>query len=120
GRGSVADLLGGSAADVDLLELPFGEEAEETAVGGPERTGRPLGPGQRLGGKSVEGPQPDLCLARGIRRVEGEVLAVGRDSRHVDGDNFGRRRDLEAGAPRRNRRAPDVADGQEAPGGQAG
>ena len=46
--GRVADLRGRPARDVDLLELPVGDESEEPAVGRPERTRAPSVPGERL------------------------------------------------------------------------
>src|SRR5258707_814691 len=51
---------GGTAVGFDLLELSASEEADPAAVGGPKGESGPVGAGQELVGRSVEGADPEL------------------------------------------------------------
>src|SRR5688500_17644583 len=108
----VADLLRGPARDLDLLQLPLGEETEEPAVGGPEGPRRPLRARQRLSSEGVQGADPDLRLPLRVRRVEGDVAPVGRDAGRADRDDALRDRDLETDRARFHGRAAYEAVGE--------
>ncbi len=112
-RRVVADLLRRAPGDLDLLQLPFGEESEETAVGRPERAGGSLGPRQGLSDQSAQRPHPDAGSSRGIAGVERQDLPVGRDSRRVDQRDSLGSRDLESDRTRLDRSAAHVARGEE-------
>ena len=106
GRG-VADLLRRTAGDVDLLELPVGEEAEEPAVGRPERPRWSLRFPRAAGPASAFRGRTQICVLRPVESValKARMRPSGRDLRRVERGDLRRRGDLEADDPRRLRRA---------------
>ena len=110
--GRVADLLRRAARDLDLLELPLGEESEEPAVRRPERPRGVLGAGEGLRREGVERPDPDAALAARVGRVERERPAVRREAWRVDRRDSLRVRDLEPDELRAGGRAAHEADAE--------
>ena len=75
------NVTGRTARDVDLLELPAGEERERSAVGRPKRRRAPVRADESLGFQRVKRTDPDERHSRRIASDEGHLPTVWRDSR---------------------------------------
>jgi len=66
----VADRLRGTAGDLRLFQLAFGEETDPLAVGREERASRSGGPFDRTGFDLVQRPQEELARPAAFGRVD--------------------------------------------------
>lgn len=85
----IADRLRRASGGVDPLQLPIGEEADEAAVGRPEREGGILGPRERLEGERIERTDPEKIPAGGVLGDDDESRAVRREHGRTQGRFLG-------------------------------
>ena len=103
---------GRAAGGFDPLQLPFGEEADGTAVGRPEREVGVVRSGKLPGRELVERPHPESPRSPRPARHESQVRSVGRDREEIQEALLGKkdRRPDRAGG---FRRAAEIAGGEE-------